>query len=119
MRKGMVFFLLLAFVVGLAGCQSLIKTPVRPPQGWIYTKVRAPLTVNCHGTKTAGNKVGVATTTFLSIPLYYVSLDFAWDDCDVKKAADQGGITTVYYADYELEQVLGIFGRFTVRVYGE
>ncbi len=141
MCKGLVLLLLLV-AVGLPGCLGLTTAPVQPPHGAIYTRIRAPLTVNYHNTKVAdtqaqpateevngifgrytakaaGCKVGTASTTYLSIPLWYISLDFAWDRCDIETAAKQGGLQKVHYADYEVEEVLGIFGRFTVRAYGE
>ncbi len=141
MGKRLVLLLVLV-AVGLPGCLGLETAPVQPPRGAIYTKIRAPLTVNYRGTVVstdsavsppalggmgtalggaalAGSKVGTASTTLLSIPLWYTSLDFAWDRCDIETAAKEGGLQTVYYADYEVEQVVGIFGRFTVRAYGK
>ena len=141
MRKRLVLLLLLV-AVGLPGCYSMTTVPVQPPYGAIYTRFRAPLTVDYNGTKVAetgaqsateevsglfgrytvkaaGCKVGTASTTYLSIPVWYTSLDLAWDRCDIEAAAKQGGIQKVHYADYEVEEVLGIFGRFTVRAYGE
>ncbi|MHC4789028.1 MAG: TRL domain-containing protein [Planctomycetota bacterium] len=37
----------------------------------------------------------------------------------MEHAARNGGLTKVHYADYEILEILGIFGQFTVRAYGE
>jgi hypothetical protein len=46
-------------------------------------------------------------------------LSAGWGNAALDKAARDAGIQTVYYADYELLDVLGIYKRATVYVYGE
>jgi len=119
MRKRTVLFLLPALVGLCAGC-ALSRTPVAPPAGAIFTHYKAPLTVDFDNTKVC-NKVGRASTFYFRVPYVssLVDLSFAWNRCDIEAAAREGGLRTVHYADYEVFQVLDVFGRFTVHAYGE
>jgi hypothetical protein len=49
----------------------------------------------------------------------FTGLDFAWDDASIQAATEKGDFDRVDYADGEIFTVLGIFGKFTVRVHGE
>ena len=91
------------------------RVPVAPPPGFIYTHYHAPLQTNMERTPASGLKVGKASTTAISVWLF----SFAWDDASIEKAAQNGGITKIHYADYEFMQVLGVYGKFTTTVYGE
>ena len=109
-------FLILSAVAVLltAGCGTPLKAPFTPPCGIIVTSVKAPLQYNFHeGGKAYAKAYGEASSLFFQ---YYGS--FAWDDCSVEKAARNGGLTNVSYADYETVMILGIFGKTTVRAYG-
>ena len=115
MRKPMTLLLVPLLALGLAGC-VMHRTPVRPPEGFIFSQYKAPLTIDFDGTKMA-TKVGSASTMYMYVPL--VGLSFAWDRCDIEKAAQAAGLTTVHYADYEVIKVFGVFGKFTVHAHGE
>lgn len=91
-------------------------TPVLPPTGGIFTNIKAPLTVDHTGVG-SGSKVGTASTMFIREPIFQTS--YAWQDASIKSAAASGNISKIAYADYELLTVLGLFGQFTVRVYGD
>ena len=106
----------LLFFVGCSG-QSIARTPVRPPFGFLFTQYSAPLSTENSATPTTG-KVGRASTYYIHDPIF-TGMSFAWDSADVKKAAENGRISTVFYADYTTLNVLGVFGQFTVTVYGE
>ncbi len=108
--------LYLAFVV-LPGCMQ-IRAPVRLPMGGLFTSHTAPLTVNLHETPALPIAIGKASTTVVVIPIFG-RWDFAFGDATIDQAAENGGLSTVYYADYKLTSVLGIFGRFETIVYGE
>jgi len=45
-------------------------------------------------------------------------MDFAFQECDIASAAQDGSLVSVDYADYEYFQVFGIFGTMKVRAYG-
>lgn len=125
-------------VLLLCGCFP--KTPVRPPSGVIYSSYKAPLQVNFMEKQSAqtptdasapsgtgataafaptnvGGKVGISETKYLYIP--FVGLSFGWEDAAIKKAAENGGLKKVYFADYETFWVLGIYCNFKVYAYGE
>ena len=115
MRKLLVLLLLPALALSLAGCVAH-RTPVRPPEGLLFTQYKAPLTVNFENAK-LGTKTGVAKTMYIFVP--FIGIDFAWSRCDIEAAAKNGGIQTVTYADYEVIKVLGLFGEFTVRAHSD
>ena len=103
-----VLLLVLAVVcVGVVGCYS---TPIMPPTGWVYSEFKAPLDPNLE--KTTLGKPGVALTTSI---LGMVALG----DCSIEAAAKNGNLKTINYADYEYYNILGIYQKFTVKVYGE
>lgn len=103
--------------------KTLPRTPVRPPLGLIYTDVVAPLTTQVGGESATG-RTGRAATFYLMIPVSLANsalpdLDFAWGDASIQEAARNGGVRTVAFADYRMQQVLGLFGRFEVLVHGD
>lgn len=107
--KTVVMLMVVAVVaIGLAGCYS---TPIMPPSGWIYSSIKAPLDPNLSQT-TLGPKMGSAETQSVFGMV-------ATGDCSIKTAARNGGIQTVTYADYEYFNMLGVFQRFIVTVYGQ
>lgn len=116
--KGMLQVGVLATValIVAAGCQPL-TAPVVPAQGAIYSKIRAPLTIDFHRTPVCA-KSGSVKTFYVYEPLMS-RMDFAWGDASIQAAAQAGNLTTVEYADYEMLRVLGVFGRFTVTAYGQ
>lgn len=109
----------LAVTMGLcAGCKSnMWKGPVQPPQGGLVTHYKFPITTDFKKTPAKG-KVSTVSTFYFRDPIF-TGLDFAWDDASIDAATDKGNLTKVYYADGELLTILGIFGKFTVRVHGE
>ena len=90
------------------------QAPVVPPPGLLFTQYRAPLTPEVSGVPVT-TKVGIHNSRFFGLSQY----SFAWDDASIAAAAKQGGLSKVYYADYEVLNVLGIYAEFTVRAYGE
>jgi len=99
------------------GCISF-DVPVRPPTG-AFSYYSAPLATHFHATP-VGSKTGVAVVRHFEIPINGQRLPLAsWADASTREAAAEGGIQTVYYADYELINVLGIYVQLTVRVSGD
>jgi hypothetical protein len=116
MKAGTCLVGLLALALTCAGCIAW-QAPVRPPGGALYTHYRAPLTPDVAGVKVAARS-GTASTMFVRDPLI-TGQAFAWQDASIEAAAEEGGLTSVHYADYEILAVLGIFGEFTVTAHGE
>jgi hypothetical protein len=98
-----------AFALLVQGC---LTAPFMPPMGTLVSSVQAPLDIDYHQTNVAAAKTGEASS--ISI-LGLVALG----DCSTQAAAQQGGLRTVNTADYDYFNVLGIFQKTTVRVYGE
>ena len=119
--------LLLALGTGgalLGGCATE-HMGVSPAKGFIFTLYRAPMRcpleepggVPCgrdlkHGTASAHAFI-------LDVPQTFQILSVGWGDTALDDAARDAGIQTIYYADYELLEVLGIYKRATVHVYGK
>ena len=94
-------FVLLAFVTGCA--------TVYPIGSW-YTDVKLPV----GATDNVGKATKVGTAESISI----LSL-FAFGDSSIEAAKKNGGITKVYHVDWDARNILGIYGKYTVTVYGE
>ena len=58
------------------------------------------------------SKVGKAETTSIMGLV-------ATGDSSIKTAAANGGIKKIKYVDYEVENILGIYGKYTTIVYGD
>jgi hypothetical protein len=80
------------------------------PSGAIYTNVQLPMQV----TDNAGTPMKTGTAQATSI-LGLV----ATGDASIEAAKKNGNITKVYHVDWDAMNVLGIYGRYTVTVYGE
>jgi hypothetical protein len=108
----------------LAGGCSLTgsRLVVRPPRGRLYTHFRAPLvfdwTVPGGVESSPTLKVGIATTRRFAVPRTRDLASAAKGDMSLERAAREAGIRTIHYADYEMVNVLGIYKRTTLYVYG-
>lgn len=107
--------------VALVGCAGLtpFQAPVKPPQAMLFVDVKAPLTAEFNATAVGPNlkKVSRKHTTFFR-DIIFTGGTIAWDDAAIADIAREGGLTEVAYADYELMNILGIYGTFTINVYG-
>jgi len=90
----------------LSGCLS---APFQPPAGMVSV-TKAPLSTE--GNWTVGSKRGEASS-FCVLGLY------AAGDCSISAAARNGGLKKIYHSDYEYFNVIGIWQKTTVIVYGE
>ncbi|MBP5344205.1 MAG: hypothetical protein J6Y85_03945 [Alphaproteobacteria bacterium] len=107
-------FAILFVMLLLQGCVSPPRAPFVPSTGAIYTNIKAPLKINYDKTKYS-DLSGQAST--VHIALYYFS--FAFGDASLKQALKDGLLEKADYVDYEWTSVLGMFGRLTVRAYGQ
>jgi len=99
--KMLTLVVVLSFVMGCA-------TPV--PVGIVYTELKLPIIATANGKKTS--KVGVAKCqSILGI--------VATGDASMATAKKNGGITKVHHVDWEVENILGIIGKYKITVYGE
>ena len=92
--------------IGVAGCLS---APFQPPSG-VVSVTTAPLSTE--GNWEVGSKKGEASSTSV-LGLY------ATGDCSIAAAARNGGLKKIGHVDYEYFNVIGIWQKATVIVYGE
>ncbi len=79
--------------------------------GCVYSNVRVPMSGEFRNTKTVA-KSGEATTRLIAWMV-------AWGDAGLQKAAKNGQLTTLEYADYAFVNVLfGLYMSNTTVVYG-
>ena len=109
MKKKFVFTVFAAAVFSLTGC---IRAPFVPPQGYAFSQTKAPLDVDFNNTQIAGMNRGTAEV------INILGL-FSFGDASAKAAAENGRISTIVHADYEHFNILGIFQKTTVIVYGK
>lgn len=99
--------LLLVFVPLIAllasGCASYY------PMGAFYTGCKAGVAAD---DGTSYSKVGTAESVSV---LGLVAVG----DASIKTAAANAGITKIKYVDYEVENILGIYGKYKTIVYGD
>ena len=91
---------------GVAGCLS---APFQPPSGAVSV-TNAPLSTEGNGE--IGRKRGEASST--SVLCLY-----ATGDCSIAAAARNGGLKKIGHVDYEYVNIIGIWQKATVIVYGE
>lgn len=89
----------------LSSCAQ-VKSPLT---GFIYTDVKAPFAVTSNS---GASKVGSAEATSI---LGWV----ATGDASIQTAANSAGITKIHHVDEQVSNVLGIFAKYKVVVYGE
>jgi hypothetical protein len=87
-----------------SGCATYV------PSGIVYTGTKAGIAAGEGGV--SHGKVGTATAKSIMGLV-------AWGDASIQTAAQNGGITQIRYVDYEVENILGIYGKYTTIVYGE
>jgi len=95
-------FALAAFVLG--GCASYL------PMGVLYTQVNGP--AGAGGGPASYTKVGTAQAqSVLGL--------VATGDASIEAAVKNGNIKTIKYVDWHTENILGIIGTYTTKVYGD
>ncbi len=110
-----VLCILILFAVGC----GRFKMPVIPPQGLLFTGIKAPITTNYDHTPTPEQISHISqSSTHYFRDIIFTRLDFSWGDVAVKTIADLNGFKRIYYADYEYLNILGIYAKLTIKVYG-
>ncbi len=99
------FGLVAVTALSLTGCAT-VKTPVA---GSIYTDVKSPMAVTSNANS---SKVGTAkATSILGL--------IATGDASIESAAKNGGINKIHHVDEHATNILGIYAKYEVSVYGE
>ena len=89
----------------LVGCASLY------PVGGLYTGVKLPNNMG-DGKDVTYTKIGKAQANSILCLV-------ATGDASLEKAVQNGGIKTVKYVDYHVDNFLGIYGTYTTTAYGD
>jgi hypothetical protein len=100
-------FLLVASSL-ISGCYF---APLMPPQGNVYMNISAPLDLDLNNTSLGSKEGEACTESILGM--------VAWGDASTETAAANGGISKINYADYKYLNVLGVYHKLTVKVYGD
>lgn len=96
-----------ACLFALSGCTVYGQSPV---SGWITVDQKGPVSVGDLSVG-AGNKVGRGRSEGVLI--------VSWGDCSIETAARNAGITQISHVDSQVLNVLGIYARYDVVVYGK
>ncbi len=89
----------------LSGCASLY------PVGTLYTGVKLPNNMG-DGKDVSYTKIGKAQACSILTLI-------AAGDASLEKAIQNGGIKTVKYVDYHVDNFLGLYGTYTTTAYGD
>lgn len=102
----------LAIIALLAGAIALVGTGCASyiPMGSIVTQAKGA--IGAGSGDVSYSKVGKATSTSI---LGLV----AQGDSSIKTAVANGGITKIKFVDYEVDNILGFYGKYTTIVYGD
>ena len=102
MKKLLVIALSIALLAVVTGCTA--------PLGNIYAPVQVTKSALAVGPASSWSKVGEAKTEAIIL--------VGFGDSSIDAAMKAGGITDIHHVDSEELCVLGIYSRFTTKVYG-
>ena len=105
MRKALVVFVLVALVGVFAGCAVMPNSAILAP----VCMTNSPIAVG--DTSFRWTKTGTAQAEGI--------LFVAFGDASISAAMAEGGITRIHHVDSEDFNVLGIYARQIITVYGE
>lgn len=103
--------LVLSIMVTVVGCAGLVNAPVNPPPGLLFCNYRAPLDTGLDQPDLGSKKGESYCECYLGL--------FTFGDASRRAAMENGGISKVTYADYEMQNILGVYSKFTTIVYGD
>ena len=102
-KTRLLLFIIPLLALVLSGCATYM------PAGALYVGAKGGIAA---ADSTSYSKVGKSqATSILGL--------VATGDSSIKTAAANGGITKIKYVDYEVENILGIYGKYTTIVYGD
>ena len=111
MRNAFLTLAACAIMACASGCAGNFTAPVKPPVAFVFTNVRAPMSIDFNPQTAVARKSG-QTSVHCILGL------FSWGDGSAVAAAANGRLTTINYLDYEFLNVLGVYSRFTTFAHG-
>lgn len=105
MKKLIVSASLIAITLFFAGCATSY------PRGSFFTNIQLPVAVTDNDIPRSSKKGTAYCESFLGL--------FASGDASIQTAAENGGITKITHIDWDVDNILGFYGKYTVTVYGE
>ncbi|MEO8376542.1 MAG: TRL-like family protein [Candidatus Sumerlaeota bacterium] len=100
--------LVLTLLVGLILFNGCVFAPVVPPRGLLFTNQTSPLF--------PGGKPGSLKGRASSCSVLFL---VGWGNSGLRKAMMNGGITELRHTDYQIQNYLLVFQKYTTIVYGE
>lgn len=117
-RKLLLVLTLTAASSLMSGCAQMgyTEAPVAVPFGGLYQQTKAPLSYKTPFK--VSDKVGRAYTSYIGYPAN-PALSASVGDASIQTAAKSAGITKIHHIDYARTNILNVFTRIEVFVYGE
>lgn len=111
---------LLAVLLAAAGCGSLSVGGATGDfqDGYLFTWTRVPYSTHLHNTP-APRREGGGKIIRITEPVSGYDLSVEFNSNAIGDIARANGITTVYFADIETFDILGIWTHHEVLIYGE
>lgn len=108
--------ILLLFV---SGCAGKLRTSIIPPQGIIFTHIKAPCSTKYNNTHVGGRKICVdSAAQYLWDPLFGTT--WGWGNAGIQTIAKHYGIKKIEYVDYEYLNVLfGLYKELVIIPHGQ
>lgn len=103
------------FVLLLSGCIAPPTAEFAPPEGFLFSNYKAPLLVDFNDNGVSGYTGKASCGAFHDIIL--TGMTFAWGDCSLNTASQNGRLNRIGTADYEYLSFLKVFGKTTVHAY--
>lgn len=98
------------FMAGILAMTVISACATALPQGAIYTGVSMPAALG-NGELAYRKSASASATSILSL--------IAVGNASLNAAASEGAITKISWATYKAVNILSIYGKYTVTVYGE
>ena len=101
------------------GCVSVKGERTLVPPTGLYAHFRAPLSVNRETVPCANLKSGTGSNAVYVKEWVFTGISIDVCNMALRDAIEDGGLTKVYFADYEQQTFLGFITLFKVTAYGE
>lgn len=112
-KRGFRLLSSLGLAVVVSGCAVPYGAPVVPPPGVLFSNVSAPIDIDMEKTQVTPQRPKMGEASVINVLGF-----FAFGDCSIQAAAEDGGLATIEHLDYSHLNILYLFQKFTIRAYG-